>query len=163
MGTGGHDETDTCCRLNYAFITGRNGLQVMSRYCRMITNLQDEQWTPRLSDVHRLQSTSDMLLALWNVWRRMVKYFDDPRWDAFRACSPDGGETFRYEPANVQEVMSALRAQMTACGGCLDKAFAQEQLRMFDRDERGLYEHLKGTARSNCTVIDLILKTHGRP
>eukprot|EP00959_Pyramimonas_sp_CCMP1952_P475302 9504106-Pyramimonas_sp.AAC.1 len=133
-----------CCKLNYKFVSGSCGRSVLSGYADMITNLDSNQWQGwRMNDTDKLDAAYLALTAASGAWRRLVFYFEDPRFRIFELCTQDSGSEFNYSADSVFNSLTALKGRQT-CRACFDDSFAAEMVRFFDSDPEKAHAHLTG-------------------
>lgn len=150
-----------CQRLNMAFVAGINGRAVVEAYTDMIVDFSDHRWhTPRMPEAYKLQTALSATRSLMSAWRRLVFYFEDARFQLFKACTPDQGDSFTYDSAHVDSTMTSVQQRFSSCPACLDSSFAQEMLRMWSRYALHAYQMLSGIRQHMCIGSGVVERVH---
>ena len=131
-----------CRQANFAFVCGHAGRKRLQAYTEMLLDLNGPCWQ-RLPESQRLSAAVSGLRAVSDQWRRTVFYFQDPRFQLFRACSNNGGITFLYDQRHVHEVFTDIEARC-GCPDCLDLGFGREAMCRWRADPCAVHADLCG-------------------
>jgi hypothetical protein len=103
--------------LNWSFISGSRGQDVVKGYSSMLLDLNSPGWTDlALSNDEKRKASSAIMLSMAESWYRLVHRFDDSKFKVFRSCTS-------REPNDIlaNNLTRPILDKMVACPQCVGR------------------------------------------